>query len=413
MVKHNKITLIMIASMTLLITGCSKLMTTIPNTEVERKGIENTDGDNRISSKYRDESEEKENKASEETEMSTNVKAEHNSSYADMCLEQLKIVAGSKPNAVYSPMSLATALSLAEEVIIDGDAKDTISKFVGHNEAAYLGIKNSDTFRSVNRIWANNDKGLNFSDEAAKYVASIDMSNSKKATKEKDDYVAENTDNFITSTPTELNEDTIIDIMNILYFKDKWDVDGGYVLESFETDFHNDDGSTTGVKMVTATTDKYYENDTCYIVPLKYQGCNTMYFVKPKNNIDDVKFDDIFDKPIYNREVILKFPEFESESTMKLSDYFDEFGLSGVKGAKLSISDVYTLPPTISQVAKIKVDKDGTEAAAVTEMMFETSCALNNFNEPLKIMLDEPFYYMIQDHNTEDVAFIGRIKNMK
>lgn len=48
------------------------------------------------------------------------------------------------------------------------------------------------------------------------------MSDSGKATKEKDGFVAKQTRDFIKSTPTTFNNNMYIDVMNVTYFEDSW-----------------------------------------------------------------------------------------------------------------------------------------------------------------------------------------------
>ena len=62
----------------------------------------------------------------------------------------------------------------------------------------------------------------------------------------------------------------------------------------------------------------------------------------------------------------------------------------------------------ISQVAKIRVDHEGTEAAAVSEIMTMDACAPIE-RERLDLVCDKPFFYYIKDGVNGDTAFIGVI----
>lgn len=56
--------------------------------------------------------------------------------------------------------------------------------------------------------------------------------------------------------------------------------------------------------------------------------------------------------------------------------------------------------------AKIKVDRKGTEAAAVSAMMDSFGCA-PAFREPKKVFLNRPFVYAVIDGRTRLPVFAG------
>ena len=60
----------------------------------------------------------------------------------------------------------------------------------------------------------------------------------------------------------------------------------------------------------------------------------------------------------------------------------------------------------VRQKAKIIVDEEGTEAAAVTAVMMECGAALIE-ELPKEVFFDRPFVYMIMDMDNEVPLFIG------
>ena len=64
----------------------------------------------------------------------------------------------------------------------------------------------------------------------------------------------------------------------------------------------------------------------------------------------------------------------------------------------------------VRQKAKVIVDEEGTEAAAVTEVaMFECTSAV--IDMPKTVEFDRPFVYMIMDNETQIPVFMGIMDN--
>lgn len=108
--------------------------------------------------------------------------------------------------------------------------------------------------------------------------------------------------------------------------------------------------------------------------------------------------------------VALSFPKFEFESEFSLADALRMMGMpsafdasanfSGITGGKeLYISDVF-------HKAFVAVDEVGTEAAAATAVvMAETSMPA----EPVRVSVDRPFFFLIREHQTGTILFLGRM----
>ncbi|MDE6056193.1 MAG: serine protease, partial [Lachnospiraceae bacterium] len=65
----------------------------------------------------------------------------------------------------------------------------------------------------------------------------------------------------------------------------------------------------------------------------------------------------------------------------------------------------------VRQKAKIIVDEEGTEAAAVTEILARDGGGM--LSEPKQLYFNEPFLYMIMDMDRELPLFIGILDNPK
>ena len=113
--------------------------------------------------------------------------------------------------------------------------------------------------------------------------------------------------------------------------------------------------------------------------------------------------------------IILSMPRFEfATPSISLKDVFIGLGMTipfsgdadfsgmveGGQNPGLAISDIF-------HKAFIRVDEEGTEAAAATAVvMFETAIVAD---EPVVVRADRPFIFMIYDRPTGTILFMGRV----
>lgn len=314
-------------------------------------------------------------------------------------------------NLIFSPESLHTALDMYAS-LADADTGNAITGYLGKS---YLAYKSTDAFKIVNRLWVNEAVEFNLPEDHVlnNVLYRMNMQDSGKATKEKDDFVSYNTNGFIDSTPTVLDKDTIFDAMNIIYFKDSW-AGGDKSVDTKARTFYNADGTTTNTKMLKDSEGIYRYTDNAQSYTMAYKDGFTFTVILPDKGTDLSSVDiDAFinDNASYKSEadVILYMPEFEGESTYEM--YLSEFGLPGgyinpsIYSGNMSI-------PEISQIAKIRVDKEGTEAAAVTEIIIKNT-SVRPVPEIIELICDRPFLYYITDTANNDIAFIGAVNKIK
>ncbi|SFQ46802.1 Serine protease inhibitor [Lachnospiraceae bacterium XBB1006] len=330
------------------------------------------------------------------------VKEEKAQAYVGRYVEQLRTM-GKKGNYIYSPESMNCALSMFRYVTTKEENRKVIEKIVGDTD--YLAYANNEkSFRLINRIWKNQNKEMKIADEIKDYIYEMDMSDSGAATKKKNAYVSEQTNQFITSTPSILSKDTIYDIMNVTYFKDQWK-DGDLRKDTKLHVFTTGTGKKTKTKYLHYDSAKtYYENDTAKAVEVPYRDGFSLLLIRPKKTLDAVSFENLLEQSKVADQVQVKFPEFETKSKFDLTDYFKNLGIT----KESADTDLKIL-----QVAKIKVDKKGTEAAAVSEIVCGVTSIPTQEPKIVKISMNKPFYYAILDKKNQDVAFVGQVTKIK
>ena len=110
--------------------------------------------------------------------------------------------------------------------------------------------------------------------------------------------------------------------------------------------------------------------------------------------------------------VDVKMPSFESEfGTKSVRDVLEKMGISAAfSGSLADFSGMTNEKVCISDVlhkAKIKVDEEGSEAAAVTDVtMKATSAGPSGSNK--EFHADRPFLYAITEVSTGAIFFIGQ-----
>jgi serpin B len=210
-------------------------------------------------------------------------------------------------------------------------------------------------------------------------------------------------------------------LTNAIYFKGQW-------LFQFEESathhdaFHLLDGKTVDVPMMRQTeTFLYAAGDAYQAVRLAYQvtPVSMLLLLPAKGRYEEIEESlsvdlvrEIDDKSLY-QSVNLTLPKFSFESTFSLNDALmtlgmaDAFGegadFSGMTGNRdLFISDVV-------HKAFVAVDEAGTEAAAATAVVMAESAMVKI--EPVKMKVDRPFIFLINDDDSGAILFAGRVLN--
>ena len=244
------------------------------------------------------------------------------------------------------------------------------------------------------------------------------------------DWVAGKTNNKIEDLIPEgmIDSMTRLVITNAIYFKGTWVLQFDKNMTT-EADFTTPSGETVTVEMMQRTDDDaiygYSETDDLQVLEMPYENESgkklSMIVLLPKENdlkaAEDVLTEDKFKEitgSIESQQVKVYFPKFKLETEYQLSDTLSEMGMpvaftgsadfSGMDGTTgLSISDVV-------HKAYVEVNEEGTEAAAATAVVMRLTAVAGEDITPV-FVADHPFIFMIQDDETGNILFIGRISN--
>ncbi len=254
--------------------------------------------------------------------------------------------------------------------------------------------------------------------------------------------VNEATNGFMPDYESQADNSTDVDLMNITYFKGKW----MYPFKKENTKkgkFKNAKGKTSKVDLMTQTFDekiRYYEDKNFRGIILPYAIKNAdghyasqgveMYVILPKKKsaINGVKqwnkkkasykrkfLKKLKQSSTYN-VVDLKLPTFETDVTYDLEKLMNKEGIGGLFSGNAGITQIVDVPLQVSsasQRTKIRVDEEGTEAAAVTEFVMKATSVRNPPKKPhYTFNCKVPFVYMICDTNGMPI-FCGSVSDLQ
>ena len=200
-------------------------------------------------------------------------------------------------------------------------------------------------------------------------------------------------------------------LLNALYFKGMWS-------NPFRKDMTRNEsfGGGEEVPMMHKMGEEfqYTENDLYQAIRLPYgNGAYQMTVFLPREdktigevletlNGSNWQFDSL------PTEVDLKLPRFETDTYQPLVKEMSELGMPSAFTLLAEFPWFCNTPVYISnmfQVAKIKLDEEGTEAAAVTVIGYDSTAMPD---EPKRFHANRPFLYIISEQSTGAIFFIGQ-----
>ena len=364
-------------------------------------------------------------------------------------------------NIFYSPYSIAAALSMLangaigktkQEILAALSANsmkelnDGFAKFHGAMAENYSDgrLLRESNLLLIDEDYAGNGIDLRFKNKVEKVygyeVALVDFQNDISATKKQiTGWVDKVTNHLIPNYQSIATEDTAVDLLNVVCFKGEWN-SAFKTNDTRERIFHNKNFSTSKIEMM----HKVFDEEISYYADEKYRGIelpykksanNTivaMYVILPvdENNLniadawdaETISYRENFlnqikNAPVNGREIHLDLPKFEFDLR---TDLVEKLWQVGVQRALTDYAEFYNIINKISlkidaavHQAKVKVDEQGTEAAAVTEIeMVETTAMSPEYKQIIEFRADMPFVFVIRDVPNGIDLFTGTVNKL-
>lgn len=331
-------------------------------------------------------------------------------------------------NEVLCPYSMFSAFAM----LANGDnseSRDDILQMLGYssdeistltdyckvmNEALPEIDKSSD-IRIANSIWNGSDSEIvpgfkNIVTDVFKAdLFSIGL-NSSEGYRQLNNWISNKTSGMI---PEMLSQpmDNKVSLVNTMYFKGLWKnrFNPDYTNDKI---FHNQDGTVSRVPFMHLSKSlKYLNHNNLEGVELPYGNGNfSMILIKNNNSDSDLTVNqEDWNKLLESaaiQEIDLALPKFETFVKLEWSaEKLEQLGLSkslekGFNG--ILDSQTFYFNKVLHGVT-IKVDEQGTEAAAATIVNGDTAAG------PLiTLTFDNPFLYIIRENSTNTILFLGK-----
>lgn len=346
---------------------------------------------------------------------------------------------------IISPLSLSLALSMTA-CGADGETEKQMTSvlgFTGYSSEevagyykkmveALKGIDKKSTFEIANSIWVS--KYLNVKEEFVSMVKDNFVSEKKTVdfmdptvVNQVNKWCSDNTHGKITEIVKSIPPETVMALVNALYFNGKW---GGFKFDdkTNKEDFRTIDGAMTKVEMMSASSSLSYASDNGWsMVNLPYgNGAFRMSVILPPV---DMKFADAAKSLDADRfiklsamarthPVNLKMPQFKYEYSIDelgdvlvslgMEDAFDASKADFRKMADVTLGEIFI--GTVKHKTFIDVNTKGTEAAAVTYVGIKTAAA-PPVTGTVDFIADRPFFFFISESSTGSILFIGQKTN--
>lgn len=343
----------------------------------------------------------------------------------------------SKNSEIVSPISITYALGMLNNGAA-GETQKEINKVLGFGETGADGINDfckkmlteAPTLDKLTKVMIANTIYMNkgyelksdFIDKAKTYYdAEPETREFNEETRQViNKWGNDHTEGMIPEVlkPNEFDPSSVSYLLNAIYFKGAW-------AEKFDKGNTKDETfkGYSAEKQVPMMHQEhefgYAETDNCQALCLPY-GNNayrmTILLPKEGKTINDVLKTltaESWQRYQFMGSAIVdvKLPRFESESDIKLIDIMSELGMPRAFDPYLAEFPNFCNKPVfigmMKQVAKIKLNEEGTEAAAITVIGIKTT-AVAPEPQHVQFFANRPFLYVISEFSTGAIFFIGQ-----
>nr|AAH11158.1 Serine (or cysteine) peptidase inhibitor, clade A, member 3M [Mus musculus]AAH53337.1 Serine (or cysteine) peptidase inhibitor, clade A, member 3M [Mus musculus]CAA38949.1 contrapsin related protein [Mus musculus] len=349
-------------------------------------------------------------------------------------------------NIVFSPLSISAALALVSlgakgntlEEILEGlkfnlteTSEADIHQGFGHLLQRLSQPEDQDQINIGNAMFIEKDLQIlaEFHEKArALYQTEAFTADFQKPTEAKNlinDYVSNQTQGMIKELISELDTDTLMVLVNYIYFKGKWKISFD-PQDTFESEFYLDEKRSVKVpmmKMKFLTTRHFRDEElSCSVLELKYTGNASALFILP----DQGRMQQVeaslqpetlrkWWKSLKTRKIgELYLPKFSISTDYNLKDILPELGIKEIFSKQADLSGITgTKDLSVSQVvhkAVLDVAETGTEAAAATGFIFGFR---SRRLQTMTVQFNRPFLMVISHTGVQTTLFMAKVTNPK
>lgn len=415
-------------------------------------GHENASEISELSAEISQEEKEQDDKEAEEAVKNLEKMQDTSDKVKDVSMELFKESVSEGKNSMISPVSILMAMAMAENGAAAGSRTQIEEAFGCTTEELSGWLRNWMTslktgkntrMNVANSFWFRDTEGLKVKENYIKTIRDCLDAQAYKAPfdngtrDEINNWCDENTYGMIKKVIEKISPEDMAIIVNATAFEGAWLVPyEEYQVEEDET-FYQEDGSEEKADMLYSEEGFYiegkirdnnvtgvkksYKDGYSFVALLPEEGVTVAECVK---GLDGSTFASLLDNGRYEK-VKTAIPEFTSEYTVNnLINTFEKMGIKDIFSPDMAdLSDMATAAAPGSDAAYnlyiskilhktfIEVNRKGTRAAAVTEMV--AGCTSMPRQEKIhSVRLDRPFIYAIIDDVTETPIFVGTVMSV-
>lgn len=278
----------------------------------------------------------------------------------------------------------------------------------------------STTLSQSNALFVN--QGYTIFDEYKKTISeyycadfeTLDF-NQQSAIVRINNWANEHTKGMIKSIVDNIDPKTAAYGLNAVYFKGGWI--NKFKAEETREETFGTNGEMLPMMHLNANL-SYAEMDMCKLIQMPYgNGAFLMTVLLPNEGMTPTKLMEIIDAETFNKlsssvytyNIDVKMPRFETECRADLTDVLTNLGMPSLfskqERFEKMTKDNFNINEIV-QTAGIKVDENGSEAAAITHVMF-TSNGNEPEIKPASFHANRPFIYIISERDHGIILFLG------
>jgi serpin B len=227
------------------------------------------------------------------------------------------------------------------------------------------------------------------------------------------EWVSKQTAGLIPTILTDPVPDAVLVALNALYFKDRWQSPFDSKRTATQP-FHLVDGKSTDVDMMRISTEVPIRQDDRFIaaaLPYATEGYSLVVVTTKGNPASVGDFAPVAEwltgKDLEKGKVQLSLPKFTAAATSHLLRHLDGLGLAEGR-SPTAFSRLSAKPLAITDVVQktlIKVDEEGTEAAAATAVTVTRALV----TDVTSMIVDKPFVFALRDEKRGLILLAGYV----
>lgn len=354
-------------------------------------------------------------------------------------LELLKTVftTEEKANIMISPASVSIALGMTyngaetttrnafEEVLnYQGLSREEVNKIMKELIRVLLTNTKGNLLEIANSIWNNEGFPVKqeFVDLNSNYFGALvsELNFSKaSALSTINEWVSDNTHGKIDEIIDHIDPSTMMILINAIYFNCMWEVEFDPE-DTYDAPFYRENGTKFAMvdMMKLESTFKVAYSDNFRAIELPYKNNKfSMFLFLPDEGTTVNELAQELDGETWKgwlqsfretRDYTIELPRFEFEFDRSLKEDLKAMGLDVAFSNEADFSGISDIDLLISDVIHktyIKLNEEGTEAAAVTAITMDLTSA----GPGTILRFDRPFLFSITENSSKSILFMGKV----